>query len=63
MRRGRQVDKLWKVRKYKGDLALYAHCKCGFDYLLMVKTLNRSAKRLNRLMLLKKLLLEAQYFA
>ena len=22
----------WQIRKYKGDLALYAHCKCGFEY-------------------------------
>ena len=32
MRKGRQVDNTWEVRKYKGDIALYAHCKCGFDY-------------------------------
>ena len=32
MRKGRQVDKKWDIRKYKGDGALYAHCKCGFEY-------------------------------
>ena len=32
MRKGRQVDRKWDMRKYKGDLALYAHCKCGFEY-------------------------------
>lgn len=32
MRKGRQIDRKWEIRQYKGDLALYAHCKCGFDY-------------------------------
>ena len=32
MRKGRQVDRNWNIRKYKGDLALYAYCKCGFYY-------------------------------
>ena len=32
MRKGRQVDRKWDIRKYKGDGALYAHCKCGFEY-------------------------------
>ena len=32
MRKGRQIDRKWDIRKYKGDGALYAHCKCGFEY-------------------------------
>ena len=32
MRKGRQIDRKWDIRKYKGDLALYAHCSCGFQY-------------------------------
>ena len=32
MRKGRGIDHHWQIRKYRGDLALYAHCKCGFDY-------------------------------
>lgn len=32
MRRGRGIDHSWNIRKYKGDLALYAHCSCGFQY-------------------------------
>ena len=32
MRKRRGKDHHWEIRKYCGDLALYAHCKCGFDY-------------------------------
>lgn len=32
MRKGRQIDKNWDIRRYKGDGALYAYCKCGFYY-------------------------------
>ena len=32
MRKGRGIDHNWDIRKYKGDLALYAHCSCGFQY-------------------------------
>ena len=32
MRVKRGKDSRWKVCKYKGDLALYARCKCGFYY-------------------------------
>ena len=28
----RGVDHTWEIRKYLGDIALYAHCKCGFEY-------------------------------
>lgn len=30
MKRG--TDHEWRVIKYKGDLAVYAKCKCGFEY-------------------------------
>ena len=30
MKRG--TDHAWEIRQYKGDIALYAHCKCGFEY-------------------------------
>lgn len=30
MKRG--TDHTWEIRKYKGDGALYAHCKCGYEY-------------------------------
>lgn len=30
MKRGK--DHWWEIRKYFGDTALYAHCKCGFQY-------------------------------
>lgn len=31
-RKGRGIDHHWEIRKYLGDIALYAHCKCGFEY-------------------------------
>lgn len=30
MKRG--TDHIWKVVKYKGDVAIYAKCRCGFQY-------------------------------
>ena len=30
MKRG--TDHTWEIRKYKGDIMLYAHCKCGYEY-------------------------------
>ena len=30
MKRG--TDHNWETRKYLGDAAIYAHCKCGFEY-------------------------------
>lgn len=30
MKRG--TDHTWEIRKYKADLMLYAHCKCGYEY-------------------------------
>ena len=32
MKMKRGTDHYWEVRKYKDDLALYAHCNCGFEY-------------------------------
>lgn len=32
MRKGRQIDRRWDMRRYKGDCAIYAYCKCGFYY-------------------------------
>ena len=32
MKMKRGTDHWWEVRRYKGDAALYAHCKCGFQY-------------------------------
>lgn len=32
MRKGRSIDHHWEIRKYNGDIALYAHCRCGFEY-------------------------------
>jgi len=32
MRKGRQIDHNWDIRRYKGDCAFYAYCKCGFYY-------------------------------
>lgn len=29
---GRGIDRSWDVRKYKGDGAYYAYCRCGFHY-------------------------------
>ena len=31
-RKGRAIDHYWKFVKYKGDLAFYARCSCGFYY-------------------------------
>ena len=28
----RGTDHTWRVIKYKGDMAIYARCKCGFEY-------------------------------
>lgn len=30
MKRG--TDHNWQIVKYKGDIAIYAKCKCGFHY-------------------------------
>lgn len=32
MKKGRRKDHIWRIFKYKGDIALYAHCNCGFKY-------------------------------
>jgi len=32
MRKGRGINHFWEIRKYCGDLALYAYCPCGFFY-------------------------------
>ena len=32
MRKGRGIDHSWETRKYIGDIAIYANCKCGFEY-------------------------------
>lgn len=32
MKKGRRKDHIWKFYKYKGDIAYYAHCSCGFKY-------------------------------
>lgn len=32
MKMKRGTDHWWEVRRYIGDAALYAHCKCGFQY-------------------------------
>ena len=32
MKMKRGTDHWWEVRRYQGDTALYAHCKCGFQY-------------------------------
>jgi len=32
MKMKRGTDHNWEVRRYCGDIALYAHCKCGFYY-------------------------------
>lgn len=31
-RQKRGTDPNWEIRRYDGDMALYAHCKCGFQY-------------------------------
>ena len=32
MKKGRKKDHVWKFYKYKGDMAIYAQCSCGFKY-------------------------------
>ena len=32
MKMKRGTDHNWEVRRYKCDLAWYAHCKCGYQY-------------------------------
>jgi len=32
MRMKRGTDHNWETRKYRGDMAIYAHCHCGFEY-------------------------------
>ena len=32
MKMKRGTDHYWDIRKYLGDIALYAHCNCGFQY-------------------------------
>ena len=31
-KRGRGKDHLWQFVRYKGDIAYYAKCSCGFHY-------------------------------
>lgn len=30
--KGRGIDHHWDIRKYKGDTAFYAYCRCGWHY-------------------------------
>lgn len=39
-RQKRGIDNHWQVRKYRGDIAWYAHCKCGFQYKCSSSTRN-----------------------
>lgn len=32
MKKGRKKDHVWQFVKYKGDIAFYARCSCGFHY-------------------------------
>ena len=32
MNKGRRKDHTWQFVKYKGDIAIYAKCSCGFHY-------------------------------
>ena len=32
------TDHNWEIRRYNGDIAFYAHCKCGFQYNCSSKT-------------------------
>lgn len=32
MKKGRRKDHIWRFVKYKGDIAYYARCNCGFRY-------------------------------
>lgn len=32
MKMKRGTDHNWEIRRYKGDTAWYAHCKCGYQY-------------------------------
>lgn len=32
MKNKRGTDHNWQIVKYKGDIAIYAKCKCGFYY-------------------------------
>lgn len=32
MKMKRGTDHYWEVIKYSGDIAIYARCKCGFEY-------------------------------
>lgn len=41
MKMKRGTDHWWEVRRYTGDIALYAHCKCGYQY-------NCSSKKRNK---------------
>lgn len=31
-RKGRQIDHIWQLVKYKGDACIYSRCSCGFRY-------------------------------
>ena len=31
-RKGRGIDHVWELIRYKHDAAIYARCKCGFRY-------------------------------
>ena len=32
MKMKRGTDHNWEIRCYKGDIAWYAHCRCGYEY-------------------------------
>lgn len=44
MKRG--TDHTWEIRKYKGDIMLYAHCSCGYEYGASTNKLTPDGKRL-----------------
>lgn len=31
-RKGRGIDHTWEIVKYRGNMAIYSRCKCGFRH-------------------------------
>ena len=49
MRVKRGKDRWWRMIRYKGDLAIYAKCKCGFIYNCSTFNTNEYKTKINLL--------------
>jgi hypothetical protein len=48
MKMKRGTDHNWNIRKYKGDIAFYAHCRCSFQYVCSTDAKTEDGMRTTR---------------